>query len=61
MNLLEPWWLVPLVLFVLPLLAGLLYNRLRWHKRGVNQNWVLALFVTVCWLSAFILILKAVR
>ena len=44
-----------------PLLVALLYNRLRWHRRGVNQNWVLALFVTVCWVAAFILILNAVH
>lgn len=61
MDLLQPWWLVPLLLFVLPLLVGLLYNRFRKHKRGVNQNWVLALLVTVCWLSAFIVILNTVR
>ncbi len=61
MELLRPWWLLPLLLFVVPLLVALAYNRLRWHKRGVNQNWVLALFVTVCWLSAFIVIINTVR
>lgn len=61
MDLLRPWWLLPLVLFVVPLLVALVYNRLRWHKRGVNSNWVLALFVTVCWLAAFIVILNAVH
>lgn len=61
MDLLHPWWLVPLILFVLPMVVGLFYNRLRWHRNGVNQNWVLGLFVSVCWLAAIIVILNKLR
>jgi hypothetical protein len=62
MNLLSPpWWTLPLILFALPVGATLAYNRFYRHKSGINQNLVLGLFVSACWLGAMILILQRVQ
>ncbi len=60
MSFLSHWWVLPVVLFVVPLLAALLFNKLFRHRNGVNANWVMALFIGSCWLSALIIILKQV-
>ena len=54
-------WILPLALFVLPLLAALAVNRLFRHRRGLNQGWVLAWFVAVCWIFALVVILRQLR
>ena len=43
-----PWWLLPTVLFVLPVLVALAVNRWRFHRTGVSQQLVLGLFVGAC-------------
>ena len=57
MDPLERWWLWPTILFVVPLLVGLVYNFRFKHKYGISQHVVLGLLVSVCWLAALILIL----
>lgn len=56
-----PWWLLPAVLFTLPVLVALGVNRWRFHRTGVNQHLVLGLFVSTCWIAALIVILQRVR
>ncbi|WP_372012431.1 hypothetical protein [Pseudoxanthomonas sp. 10H] len=56
-----PGWVLPLALFLVPLLVALVVNRL-FHKRsGIASIWVLAWFVTVCWVFALVVILRQVR
>lgn len=61
MTMFERWWLLPAVLFVVPLLVGLVYNFFFKHKYGVSQHIVLALFVSVCWLASIVIILRAIQ
>lgn len=62
MNLLSPpWWVLPLILFALPVGISLAYNRFYRHRNGISQHLVLGLFVSVCWLAAMILILQRVQ
>ncbi|GAB3514417.1 hypothetical protein MNQ95_02030 [Pseudoxanthomonas daejeonensis] len=56
-----PGWVPPLALFVVPLLVALVINRLYGHRRGIASIWVLAWFVTVCWIFAIVVILRQVR
>ncbi|WP_211369443.1 hypothetical protein [Pseudoxanthomonas kalamensis] len=56
-----PWWMLPTILFLAPLLVALIHNLFFKHKWGVNANWVLALFVLACWISALVIILRAVN
>lgn len=56
-----PWWLLPTVLFVLPVLVALAVNRWRFHRTGVSQHLVLGLFVGACWIAALIVILRQLR
>ena len=56
-----PDWVLPLALFVVPLLVALGVNRLVRRRRGIASNWVLAWFVTVCWVFALVVILRQVR
>lgn len=56
-----PWWLLPTVLFVLPVLVALAVNRWHFHRTGVSQHLVLALFVGACWIAALIVILQQLR
>lgn len=60
MPLMSQWWLLPLLLFVLPLIVALVFNKVFRHRNGISQNWVLALLVTACWLSALVIILRQV-
>ncbi len=60
MTFLSQWWILPLLLFVLPLLVALIFNKVFRHKNGISQNWILALLVGACWLSALIIILRQV-
>ncbi|KAF1690385.1 hypothetical protein [Pseudoxanthomonas koreensis] len=55
-----PGWVLPLALFVVPLLVVVVVNRLFRHRR-TNPNWVLAWFVAVCWISALAVIWRQVR
>jgi len=59
MNL--PGWVLPLALFVVPLLVALAVNRLVRNRRGIASGWVLAWFVAVCWIFALVTILRQVR
>ena len=56
-----PWWLLPAVLFTLPILVALGVNRWCFHSTGVSQHLVLGLFVGTCWMAALIVILQQVR
>ena len=56
-----PWWMLPTVLFVLPVIVALGVNRWRCHRAGVSQHLVLGLFVRACWTAALIVILQQVR
>ncbi len=60
MTLMSQWWILPLLLFVLPLIVALVFNKVFRHRNGISQNWVLALLVTACWLSALVIILRQV-
>ena len=55
-----PGWALPLALFLVPLLVAVIVNRLFRH-RPTNPNYVLAWFVTVCWISALVVIWRQVR
>lgn len=55
-----PGWALPLALFLVPLLAAVIVNRLFRH-RPTNPNYVLAWFVAVCWISALVVIWRQVR
>ena len=46
-----PWWMLPTVLFVLPVIVALGVNRWRFHRAGVSA----------CWTAALIVILQQVR
>jgi hypothetical protein len=59
MNL--PGWVLPLALFLVPLLVALVVNRVFRNRRGIASIWVLAWFVTVCWIFAVVVILRQVR
>jgi len=59
MNL--PGWVLPLALFLVPLLVALAVNRLFRQRRGIASGWVLAWFVAVCWIFALVAILRQVR
>lgn len=61
MTFFEPWWLLPAILFVVPLLVGLAYNARFKHRYGISQHVVLGLIVLSCWAAAIVLILRAVR
>ncbi|MFT3763069.1 MAG: hypothetical protein QM761_10810 [Pseudoxanthomonas sp.] len=61
MNPLEPWWLLPAALFVVPLIAGLVYNAAYKHRFGVSMHATIALFVFACWIAATVIILRAVQ
>jgi ABC-type sugar transport system permease subunit len=56
-----PGWVLPLALFLVPLLVALVVNRLFRGRRSVASIWVLAWFVTVCWVFALVVILRQVR
>ncbi|WP_024869280.1 hypothetical protein [Pseudoxanthomonas suwonensis] len=56
-----PGWVLPVGLFVVPLLVALAVNRLARNRRGLASGWVLAWFVTVCWIFAIVVILRQVR
>ncbi|MBO9715492.1 MAG: hypothetical protein J7507_01455 [Pseudoxanthomonas sp.] len=56
-----PGWVLPLALFVVPLLVALVVNRLFRGRRGIASIWVLTWFVTVCWVFALVVILRQVR
>jgi hypothetical protein len=56
-----PGWVLPLALFLVPLLVALAVNRLFRGRRGFASIWVLAWFVTVCWVFALVVILRQVR
>lgn len=55
------WWILPLALFLLPVIVILAWNRLFRHKRGMGQNWVLAILVAACWVSALVYILDKLK
>lgn len=61
MSFMTHWWFLPLVLFVVPLLVSLLFNKLHYKKNGIRAHWIMALLIGSCWLSALIIILKQVR
>ena len=35
----------------------LVWNKVVRHKTGINSNWVLVLFIAVCWITALGMIL----
>ncbi len=55
-----PGWVLPVALFVVPLLAAVAINRLFRHRR-TNPDWVLAWFIAVCWISALVVIWRQLR
>ena len=51
------WWIWPTLLFLVPLAVMLVWNKVVRHKAGINSNWVLVLFIAVCWITALGMIL----
>ncbi len=58
---LPPLWLLALGLFLLPLLAVAVGYRVFKRGHGLRQGGVLAWLVTVCWISALLVIWVQVR
>lgn len=61
MGPLPDWTLLPLGLFVIPLLLAVGIRRMSGNRPRIASDWVLAWLVAVCWIFAVVVILRQVR